>query len=104
MKIFTSCFLFFFLASAHVFAQKIVVDSSFSSAYLKEKAPVAAEKKEEKAEEGLGDLALRLGEGIWKRLKYRLNLDGIKEGLEAKKEKYAGGSETDEEPENESGG
>ena len=89
------CFIGFI---SHTSAQKIVVDSSFANAYkktpnttVKEQPPV-----EEKIE-SFGNLVEKIGEGIWTRLKYRLNLEGVQESLEAKKEKYTGGRDEEEE-------
>ena len=85
-------------------AQKIVVDSSFASAYKKaevnKEQQMAAPAEEEKVE-SFGDLVGKIGEGIWKRLKYRLNLEGVQESLEAKKEKFTGGKDEEEDEDKE---
>ncbi len=59
---------------------------------LLEQPPVEEEKIE-----SFEDLVGKIGEGIWTRLKYRLNLEGVQESLEAKKEKYTGGNKSEEE-------
>lgn len=85
--IFTICFIAF---SYRASAQKIVVDSSFANAYKKTTASNTMAAQDEEKVESFGDLVSKLGEGLWQRLKYRLNLEDVKESLEAKKEKFAG--------------
>ena len=90
------CFIGFGIQAS---AQKIVVDSSFANAYKKSPNTMLLEQPpvEEEKIESFGDLVEKIGEGIWTRLKYRLNLEGVQESLEAKKEKYTGGRDGEEE-------
>lgn len=57
--------------------------------------PQATLRKEEV--ESIGDLVSKIGNGIWQRLKYRLNLEGMQESIEAKREQYIGKREEETE-------
>ncbi len=91
MKIFAIACLCFLALGYQASAQKIVVDSSFANAYKKQPLPVQkAQETAREDSESMGRLIGKIGEGIWQRLKYRLNLEEVQEGLEAKKQKYSG--------------
>ena len=99
MKTFCTLCICFIGFAYHTSAQKIVVDSSFANAYKKTPGTSVKEQPdtEEEKIESFGDLVGKIGEGIWTRLKYRLNLEGVQESLEAKKEKYTGGRDDEKE-------
>ncbi|WP_258100042.1 hypothetical protein [Marinoscillum pacificum] len=104
MKTFCIICICFVAFSFHASAQKIVVDSSFANAYKKTSTTTLSQPAVEKEDsESFGDLVGKIGEGIWQRLKYRLNLEEVKEGLEAKKEKFSGKPEDEDQSGNNGG-
>ncbi|MBR10524.1 MAG: hypothetical protein CMP48_22925 [Rickettsiales bacterium] len=99
MKTFCIVCICFVAFSYQASAQKIVVDSSFANSYKKpatQSQPIPVQNEEEDKVESFGDLVGKIGEGIWQRLKYRLNLEEVKEDLQAKKEKFSGKPEEGE--------
>lgn len=104
MKTFCIICICFVAFSFRASAQKIVVDSSFANAYKKTSTTTLSQPAVEKEDsESFGDLVGKIGEGIWQRLKYRLNLEEVKEGLEAKKEKFSGKPEDEDQSGNKGG-
>jgi hypothetical protein len=79
--------------SCAVTAQKIIVDTTSTNKYIIKRPPAKAEPKKE--ELTFGDRAISIGSGILNRLKARLNLEEASESLKAKKEKFLGRREDD---------
>jgi len=83
----------FILSSGSLVAQTAKIDSS----KIKAKPEKGIEIKKTEDEGSAGGLVMKLGTVLWGNLKQRLNVEGIKDNLEEKRDKVLGRKKQDEE-------